>query len=390
MPAWTTRKDVEAGLFRKWRAGRFLTALATGEPWTPIGISLRGPSAREIAEDMAAAQNWTRAWSRSDGRVIRLEHAPVGGRGVFGVNQVPRRVWIDSYEDLWRLLGVGDEVARFTQMLAFTRAEAPRLADWLTHHPMKALTLAVDWTAICRTVLWVDRNWRPDMYLRQVDVPGVDTKFIERHRGVLAELLDRQLDAGRINADRPPADFAARYGFRDKPRYVRLRSLDGPIRPFGHFAELTVRADELALAAPGAATVYVVENEITYLAFPPAPNSLVIFGGGYGLGALYVLDWLADRELVYWGDIDTHGFAILDRLRGRFGDVRSMLMDRATLLTHRSQWVPEPSPSRADLDHLTADEAELYQDLVRDTFGESIRLEQERIAFSTVLRAVRK
>lgn len=388
MPTWTSRKDVAAGLLRKWRAGRFLTALAAGEPWTPIGIPLRGPSAREIAEDMAAAQNWARTWRRSDGTAIRLEHASVGGR-LSGVNQVPRRVWIDSYEDLWQLLGVGDEVARFTKMLAFTRAEAPRLADWLAYHPMRTLALAADWTAICRTVLWIDRHWRPDMYLRQVDVSGVDTKFIERHRGVLAELLDRQLDAKRINAERPPADFAARYGFLDKPRYVRLRSLDGPIRPLGHFAELTVRADELALAPPDAATVYVVENEITYLAFPPAPNSLIIFGGGYGLGTLHVLDWLADRELVYWGDIDTHGFAILDRLRGRFVDVRSMLMDRATLLTHRTRWVREASPSRAALDHLTADEAELYRDLVHDIFGESIRLEQERIGFSAVLRAIR-
>lgn len=119
-----------------------------------------------------------------------------------------------------------------------------------------------------------------------------------------------------------------------------------------------------------------VENEIAYLVFPPTPDSLVIFGGGYGLGTLHVLDWLADRELVYWGDIDTHGFAILNRLRSRFGDVRSILMDRATLLTHRSQWVPEPSPSHADLNHLTTDEAELYRDLIRDTFGESIRLER--------------
>jgi hypothetical protein len=388
MPAWTTRKDVETGLHRKWRTGRFLTALATGEPWTPMGIPLRGPSAREIAADLAAAQHWVRTWHRSDGSGIRLEHASVGGR-LFGVNQIPSRAWIDSYADLWRVLGVGDEVTRFAGMLAYTNTAAPRLVDWLARHPIKALGFAADWTAICRTVVWIDRDRRPDMYLRQVDVPGVDTKFIERHRGLLAELLDRQLDAERINADHPPADFAARYGFLDKPKYVRLRSLDGVLRPFGHCTELSVRADELAVAAPEAATVYIIENEITYLAFPPAPDSVAIFGGGYGLGTLQALDWLADRELVYWGDIDTHGFAILDRLRGRFGNVRSMLMDRETLLAHRTQWVREATPSRADLDHLTADEAELHRDLIRATFGESIRLEQERIRFSAVLHAFR-
>lgn len=275
MPAWTTRKDVEAGLLRKWRAGRYLAALASEEPWTPLGIPLRGPSAREIAQDMAAAQSWVQAWRRSD-TAIRLEHATVGGR-LFGANQVPRRAWIDSYDDLWHLLGVDDQVAQFTDMLVFTRAEVPRLADWLALYPIRALALAADWTAICQTVLWIDRVGRPGMYLRQVDVPGVDTKFIERHRGILAELLDRQLEAERIHPVHPPSDFAARYGFLDKPKYVRIRSLDGPIHPFDQFTELTMRVEELARVAPDIASVYIVENEITYLAFPPAPDSLVIF-----------------------------------------------------------------------------------------------------------------
>ena len=42
----------------------------------------------------------------------------------------------------------------------------------------------------------------------------------------------------------------------------------------------------------------------------------------------------ASLDLVYWGDLDTHGFAILNRLRECFPHARSMLMDRATLLAH--------------------------------------------------------
>ena len=58
---------------------------------------------------------------------------------------------------------------------------------------------------------------------------------------------------------------------------------------------------------------------------------MVIFGGGYAVGLLESLAWLADLDVVYWGDIDTHGFAILDRLRRHFPRLRSVLMDRATL-----------------------------------------------------------
>ena len=75
-------------------------------------------------------------------------------------------------------------------------------------------------------------------------------------------------------------------------------------------------------------TVYVIENETTYLAFPAVERAVALFGGGYAVSVLEQLHWLDDREIVYWGDIDTHGFAILDRLRRRFPRTHSLLMDR--------------------------------------------------------------
>ncbi len=131
-----------------------------------------------------------------------------------------------------------------------------------------------------------------------------------------------------------------------------------------------------------------MENEITYLAFPPVPNAVVMFGGGYALSRLTSLTWLDDRALVYWGDIDTHGFAILHQFRARFPHVRSMLMDRATLLAHQAQWVVEAGPVNAHLDRLTADEADLYRELVEGALGPSLRLEQERVRFSAILSAI--
>jgi hypothetical protein len=99
------------------------------------------------------------------------------------------------------------------------------------------------------------------------------------------------------------------------------------------------------------------------------------------------LGWLAGVDLVYWGDIDTHGFAILDRLRRRFPHARSMLMDRGTLLAHRSQWVTEPNPSAGRLDLLNAEASQLYHHLVADALGPSVRLEQERVSFAAIHQA---
>jgi hypothetical protein len=65
--------------------------------------------------------------------------------------------------------------------------------------------------------------------------------------------------------------------------------------------------------------------------------------------------------------------------------VKSVLMDEETLLAHRDAWVTEPSPSTAILTKLTARETALYKALGNDTYGSSVRLEQERINWDWAL-----
>ena len=378
-PSWTRPPEVRAWLGKKWKSGALLTALAEGKDWEPLDLPLRGPAAGEIAGRLAEVQEWAAAWDRAARGPLRVEYKKVGGRQV-GSNMIPCRAWIDGYEPAWELLGVRADVRRFSTLARATAESCPRLVPWVTRRPLRLLRLAGRWDDLLAAVRWIDERQTPGMYLRQVDVPGVDTKFIEQHRGVLTELLDLQLAPDRIDADAP--DFAGRYRFRRKPGYVRFRVTAGA------FTELSVRADEFAAPPPGTSRVYVVENEITYLAFPLPAGAIVIFGGGYAVDVLEPLGWLTDLDLVYWGDIDTHGFAILNRLRHRFGHARSMLMDRATLLAHRGQWVTEPRPATGRLDRLDAEEAGLYRDLLDGTLGPSVRLEQERIRFAALEQAL--
>jgi hypothetical protein len=126
------------------------------------------------------------------------------------------------------------------------------------------------------------------------------------------------------------------------------------------------------------------------LALLPRPRTLVVFGQGYALEKLGEIPWLASRRLFYWGDIDTHGFAMLDRFRGHFPRAQSLLMDRATFLTHRPMWVTEKTPSTESLTRLTEPEIALHRELLRGTWGERLRLEQERIGFGWVREALEK
>lgn len=383
--------------------------MAAGDPVVPQSVPVRGPGAREVADRFGDVQDWVRRWE-ADTAGLRLEYVTVGGR-LIGSNPIPCRAWVDDEARLWRLLGVEDDVAAFRQVVALTRDRYPELESWVRRHPRAALAEAGDWERLLDVVRWIVDRGGPDVYLRQIDVPGVDTKFVESRRAVLGELLEVLLPGERVKLSVPRSRFAERYGLAVKPVYVRCRSLDErglllPGRagsdgslppactgsaPVGTGpAELTLRARDAAeIALPGRRVV-IVENEITYLSLPAIPDALAVFGGGYGISGLAGLTWLREREVHYWGDLDTHGFAILDQVRGFLPGVRSLLMDRSTLEEHRQHWGREPTPTNVRLERLTSAERALYTDLVEDRYAPDLRLEQERIRFGTVRTAIER
>jgi hypothetical protein len=114
-------------------------------------------------------------------------------------------------------------------------------------------------------------------------------------------------------------------------------------------------------------------------------GSIVVFGQGYEvIRLLEPVNWLKGNRVYYWGDLDTHGFAILDSLRAVLPGIASVLMDLETLERFRSFCVEEPRPRTQPLARLTADEQAAFNALVSGALGDSLRLEQERIPFSAL------
>lgn len=380
---WTTWSDVRAALRARWTSGELLRARLIGRPVAPLALPIRNPGAREVADRFGEVQEWVAGWRAARLGPARLETVALGGR-LIGVNQVPKRVVLDTDDDVWTALGVAVDVRRFDELVAVAAGELPAALGWVASRPHDALAHAGDWPRLLAVARWILRRGGPDVYLRQVDVPGVDTKFIEERRTVLAALLSRTLPAARIDATASATDLARRFGLRGKPDVVRFRSFDAADGPY---SELGVRLDELARVPFAARSVVIVENEVSYLAFPRVPGAAVVLGGGYAVSRLARLPWLADRDVVYWGDLDTHGLRALDRLRRFLPAARSMLMDTPTLLAHREHWSREPVPATDHLPLLTGDEQATYQSLVHDEHGDQVRLEQERIRFSAVEQA---
>ena len=392
---WTRPEDLRAQVRRLWDRGDLLAALVSDQEIFPRKLVLKGPTSSEMAGRFDEVRAWIAALR--DMPWCRIEWREFTHR-VFGANRVPREAWVDRLDDALAWIGKQREAARFRTLVELTRARQPVLLDWLGRRPMRALELAGDWERLLAIVDWLREHPRPGIYLRQVDIPGVHSKFIEAHRGVLSEWLDRALPAEAVDAAFTGVSrFSARYGFRDKPARIRFRVLDQALPVFSHvrngpealgLPDVTLDADSFAALSLPVQWVFITENETNFLAFPPVPKGIVIFGAGYGWETLGGIEWLQRCRLHYWGDIDTHGFAILDQLRNRFRHVDSLLMDRATLMAHEAHWGCEPDPLRHDLPRLTAAERSLYDELRDNRFRESLRLEQERIGFRWVKAAL--
>lgn len=378
---WTSPADLRAQVQKLWERGDILASLVTGESLFPRRLPLKCPTSAEMSEHFDAVRAWISALREI--ACCRVEMRAFRHR-VFGTNAVPHAVWLDSTEDALKLLGKQREAARFIALVDMTRARHPELSDWLARKPQRALALAEDWERLLAVVAWLKAHPRPGVYLRQVDIPGVHSKFIERHRGVLSELLDSALPPAAIDtAASGVTQFVRRYGFLDKPVCIRFRMLDRAYALLPEIGEqdMALDAESFSRLDPGVSRVFITENEINYLAFPPIQDSLIIFGAGYGFEMLGRAKWLGRCRIHYWGDIDTHGFAILDQLRSQFGHVESFLMNRATLLAFEPCWGTEIRPTARNLTRLGLEEQALYDDLRDNRLGKNIRLEQEHIGF---------
>ncbi len=375
--SWTSAKELKAKLLKMWDSGKLLRSEQESEELFPLTLKLRGPTSLELSSRFAEVSDWIARWQEEGVQLVwrRTHHR------IIGANEIPTHAVFTDLDEVCRFLKTIGDLKVFRHLVETTQATCPALIPWLFRRPLTALQHALSWERLLRIVNWRASHPRPELYLRQVELPGVDTKFFEHHKGVLSELFELALVSGEV--DPAASGFERRYGFRERPVRLRWRPLAEGAQ-FRGFTELTVTRDDFVRTDPGFSRVVVVENEINFLTFPPVDDAMIIFGSGFKVGALKEVPWMAERELFYWGDIDTHGFAILDQFRSYYPQTRSLLMDRATFLAHDKRWVKETRQTRALLTHLSPEEHSLYQDLLHEEYGPNLRLEQELIEYCYV------
>jgi hypothetical protein len=272
-------------------------------------------------------------------------HAPMDAAAWIGEQERWRSAQSRFYKILERRPFLGQKLSRYFDLLA----DAPE----------------DDIERVVSVLDWLETGDARAFYPRQLPIAGLDTKWIESRAAMVADLSGGPLD------------------FRRPPAIVRMRVLDaGLSEAAGGLSDISAPIGELAALAIRPSRVWVVENFQTGLAFESLRDTVVFMGLGYGVSVLASIPWVERAECVYWGDMDTHGFAMLSRARSVLPNLRSELMDEQTLLRFRDLWGIEPAQcGTTEIAALTTNEMNLFLSLQRHRWAPSIRLEQERIGW---------
>jgi len=361
-----------AALARDWAADPDAAAAAV------VRIALHPPSERDALEQQPAIIAWRDAWiAVADEPGVAVEWATRSWSRV-GAQSVPLRVTVSGAEALARFGGSrsADAWARLRDRVATAIAAlgggAQVVAAVRSHATALTAYADAEFETVLEVARWLAEHPVDGMRPRQLPIRGVDSKWFGSHRAVVSPLVLASSGRETLGIVEGAQQF--------RVRLLDERTLPQAPRSFG------AAVDELAALRVECSTVLVLENLETLLALPPLRDVVAVHGSGFSAAELARVPWVADNRILYWGDLDSNGFAILHRLRSAVPAVSSVLMDEDVLLQHRDLWVPEPKPARGSYPTL-----EPFEDAVLDRLRDEgdVRLEQERIPWGFALERLR-
>lgn len=392
-----TLREADALLVRRFERSLVerLFGEAFGLPYEPtFRLSLGRVTEAEAVRDLhglkAELVRWREILPHRPGwRVVLAEQR---FRTVGLTVRLPRELTVDSTESLIRALqpnGVTPAVwrtaisrlQRFCETFGLTSDDSRRSAA-ASLRGLKLLfpqdTSDREFEAVLRTLSWLLRHPNAGLFPRALPVAGVDSKWLDRRRGTLARLWNT-VTGENVSA----ADFLEHVGLLRLPQFVLVKNAAAWVGEEAAEEVVKLPVETLAKKAPESPVVLIIENEQTALSldFRDVPIFLAL---GYGVTLLESLPWMKEKRILYFGDLDTHGLAILAECRRLFPQTESVLMDLPTFERWRAFAVTEPKGAEPSPEHLTPEERALADVLSAGR----LRLEQERIPLGTVREAL--
>jgi len=361
-----SRRDFARWAQRKVRANEatWLTLPDFGQGLS-FSYPLDPPTERQAQIDIEAVVLWRRQW-RAFHQVPGLEVSMVVRRWPsLGSQDVPQRVTVAGVAALHEVIGCGSSWAVLCDRARRLVAELgepvrPKLG---TIASKLAVASDDDVDRLLAVVRWLVSHPDSGLGVRELPVPGVDTKWVERHRSVIAPLVEGLTGSADL-------------GLLQAGRRFTVRILDDTIMHSPR--DFTASVDELSTLSLSPQCVLITENLAPLRRLGELPGVIVIHGCGVDVVELAAVPWVRCSPIWYWGDLDSHGFRILGLARKTWPQVKSILMDDDTYDRFASLAIQEPKPFRGRVGYLTGPE----QMTLAKLRAHDSRLEQERIGWS--------
>ncbi|MEE0028215.1 MAG: DUF2220 family protein, partial [Atopobiaceae bacterium] len=349
----------------------------------PYILRVGKPSQAQLETDyvqVSAQADAVAAWAEAHGLLCRTEPRKVGRM----TYPVLSHVVVPSVDELAHAVGKDAHWQLYRARTATLRTLFPQVGDNDLQKVLVSLNRGdageADFELVCAAAQWFERHDARGYTAREVPLEGFHAKWLDvaGHRQMVCVL------AGLESLE-----------LKERPRLVRFRYLDPAYLSTGARAHDAWLEGDACVLPYRPRLVVICENRDTALWFPAVEGGIAVQGDGMaGTATLMGVDWIAGAERVlYWGDIDVHGFQILAAYRERGLAVRSILMDTATYqaferfgtMVDKHGRPLQPKPDAQPLPGLTADENALYLRLCSPDHMGPRRIEQERIPLDLAL-----
>lgn len=288
-----------------------------------------------------------------------------------GTQLVPVKIEIPSLAAYLRITARKTDFDRFRKNWSLVNEELPRLRDWCKANLQK-LVEHTTWRDTLKVCHYFLANPKPGLYLRELPI-DIHTKYIEENKELIQSLLDFLIPES-VNWEEKV--FEKRYHLRFSEPLIRIRFLDTSQSLLEGVDDLSVPLSTFRTLRCHCRNIVMAENKMNFLTLPPQPHTLALWsGGGFNIRSLKNTEWLMDKHIYYWGDLDAQGFQILNQFRSYYPHTIALMMDALTW-DRFSSLAKEGTPAvLQSLSCLTPEEYDLYTRLQAG----NLRLEQEKI-----------
>ncbi len=302
----------------------------------------------------------------------------------------PNRIFFETTDDYLKCIRKEKEYEKFCRVTNKIISEIPELKVWIINRPQKIIDNFEKWEDLLKVCKLFIKNPKPNSYIRELPL-DISTKFVETNQATIRLLLDTLIEE-HINLDE--TDFEKRFNLKYKEELIRIRILDDSLakKLFFGVNDLSIPHTQFVSLNVPCKRVFVLENHtnfsniFNFLTLPHLAESIAIFGKGFQIGLLKNARWLSDKQIIYWGDIDAHGFQILSQIRGYFPKTHSCMMDFETFNDFKDLAITGIDTTMPELAHLTPDEHQLFTHLLE--LNERNRLEQEKIPHAYAIKKI--